>query len=61
MIEMWSLWEYEGKRYRATGVKRGAGSLKGADYVTYEPCYECEYSEFVRPLAEFKEKFTRIP
>jgi hypothetical protein len=59
VIEKWSFWEYKGNRYFVTGIMRGAGSLNGADFVRYQPLYECEYSEFVRPLAEFEEKFTR--
>ncbi len=58
MINLWSLWKYQDKVYRVMGFSRGAGSIKGQDLVHYEPCYECEYSEFTRPLIEFKQKFT---
>jgi hypothetical protein len=57
MIILWSLWTYQEKVYRVTGFSRGAGSLKGQDLIHYEPCYDCEYSEFTRSLTEFKEKF----
>lgn len=57
MIRLWSLWEYKGSLYRVAGFSRGAGSLKDQDFIHYEPCYPCEFSSFVRPLAEFEEKF----
>jgi hypothetical protein len=58
MISLWSLWAYQDKLYRVTGFSRGAGALKGQDLIHYEPCYECEFSEFTRPLDEFKSKFS---
>lgn len=60
VIKLRSLWTYEGKTYRVIGTSRGAGSLKGRGYVQYEPCYDCEYSSFVRPLDEFIAKFTEL-
>lgn len=58
MIDLWSLWTYQGKLYRVTGFARGAGSMKGQDVILYEPCYECEHPSFARPVDEFKEKFS---
>lgn len=59
MIELWSLWMYKEKLYRVMGFSRGAGSLKGQDLIHYEPCYECEFSEFTRPVREFQQKFVK--
>jgi hypothetical protein len=57
MITLWSLWTYQDKLYRVTGFSRGAGALKGQDLVHYEPCYECEFSEFTRERGDFAGKF----
>lgn len=51
MITPGTYQHYKGKQYRVIGIGKLEATME--DVVIYQPLYPCEFTYFVRPLAEF--------